>query len=413
MSDIRNYAFVTAAYWVFTLTDGALRMLVLLYFHSLGFTPLDLAFLFLLYEAMGIVTNFLGGWLAAKYGLRMTLLAGLMLQIIALLVMSAVRPDWLASFSLAYVMAAQALSGVAKDLTKMSSKSAVKLVVSVEAQGLLFHWGALLTGSKNTLKGFGFLLGGVMLNWLGFQVSMWSMAGTLGLVLAGLAMGFSGDLGKAKEITRRDLFAKRWEINYLSAARVFLFAARDVWFVVGVKVFLYSELGWSFTEVAAFMAIWVIGYGAVQAMAPRLLRSTHDISSAVRGAVRWGGILAIIPGIMALLLGSTFSTALPPAMIVLAGIYLFGIIFALNSAIHSYLIVAFADRERVSMDVGFYYMANAVGRFIGTLLSGVVFQFHGLGACLWVSATFVAMAVLLTLPLRQAEAVGSESENLT
>ena len=401
MSDVRNYAAVTASYWGFTLTDGALRMLVLLHFHTLGFSPLDLAFLFLLYEAMGVLTNFLGGWLGAKYGLRATLFAGLTLQIFALTAMSAVQPHWLASFSLAYVMATQALSGIAKDLTKMSSKSAVKLMVNEDAQGLLFRWVAFLTGSKNALKGLGFLLGGVMLAYLGFQGALWLMASVLFVIVIALALFFTGNLGKTKEIRRRDLFAKRREINLLSAARIFLFASRDVWFVVGVPIFLHSELGWSFAQVGGFLAFWIMGYGAVQAMAPNFLRRTTGPRSAARSAVFWGSLLAVVPAVLAIFMSdSNFSPVSSPA-IMTAGIYLFGIVFALNSSLHSYLIVAYADRERVSMDVGFYYMANAAGRFIGTLLSGLLYHFHSLPACLWVSAVFVTIAVLFAIPLRK------------
>jgi len=400
MTDLRNYAIVTAAYWGFTLTDGALRMLVLLHFHGLGFTPLDLAILFLLYEAMGILTNLLGGWLGAKFGLRLTLIAGLSLQIVALFTMSAVQPDWLLSMSLIYVMAAQALSGIAKDLTKMSSKSAVKLVIDDQVQGQLFRWVALLTGSKNALKGIGFLLGGVMLGHLGFQGSMWLMASALASVLILFSISFRGTLGKAKALRRRDLFAKQREINLLSAARLFLFAARDIWFVVGVPIFLYSELGWSFTEVGGFLAIWVIGYGAIQACAPTLLRKANSVRAAARSATIWGTLLISIPVIMAFLLQNPGATPLTAGQIVIVGIYLFGAVFALNSSIHSYLIVAFADRNQVSMDVGFYYMANAAGRFMGTFLSGLVFQLFGLSACLWVSAALISLAVLFAIPLR-------------
>ena len=400
MTDLRNYAIVTAAYWGFTLTDGALRMLVLLHFHGLGFTPLDLAILFLLYEAMGILTNLLGGWLGAKFGLRLTLIAGLSLQIVALFTMSAVQPDWLLSMSLIYVMAAQALSGIAKDLTKMSSKSAVKLVIDDQVQGQLFRWVALLTGSKNALKGIGFFLGGVMLGHLGFQGSMWLMASALASVLILFSISFKGTLGKAKALRRRDLFAKQREINLLSAARLFLFAARDIWFVVGVPIFLYSELGWSFAKVGGFLAIWVIGYGAIQACAPTLLRKANSVRAAARSAAIWGTLLISIPVIMAFLLQNPGATPLTAGQIVIVGIYLFGAVFALNSSIHSYLIVAFADRNQVSMDVGFYYMANAAGRFMGTFLSGLVFQLFGLGACLWVSAALISLAVLFAIPLR-------------
>ncbi|MDX1738742.1 MAG: MFS transporter, partial [Alphaproteobacteria bacterium] len=162
MQDIKSYIGVTFAYWGFTISDGALRMLVLLHFHQLGYTPLDLAYLFLLYEFMGVVTNLVGGWIAARLGLRSTLIGGLAVQVFALLMLSMLEPSWTHSVSLAYVMVAQALSGIAKDLTKMSSKSAVKLTAHPEDNLLerrLFKWVSFLTGSKNALKGFGFFVG--------------------------------------------------------------------------------------------------------------------------------------------------------------------------------------------------------------------------------------------------------------
>ncbi|CCQ72081.1 organoarsenical effux MFS transporter ArsJ [Magnetospira sp. QH-2] len=409
MADIKNYAAVTAAYWAFTLTDGALRMLVLLHFHKLGYTPLDLAFLFLLYEAMGIVTNFFGGWIGARFGLRVTLFAGLAIQIIALLLLSAVSPDWALAFSVAWVMGAQALSGVAKDLTKMSSKSAVKLVVKEQenTQGLLFKWVALLTGSKNALKGLGFLLGGVLLTWLGFQLSLYAMAGMLAVVLLLAVTSIRGALGKAKQIKKKDLFSKTREINFLSAARIFLFASRDVWFVVGVPVFLTSTLGWSFDQVGGFMAAWVIGYGIVQAMVPRLLKNTTGAEEGARAAKIWGGLLAVLPAVIALGLSpdllARVGVVIPDAWgayVLIGGLLIFGLVFAVNSAVHSYLIVAYSDHDKVALNVGFYYMANAVGRLGGTLLSGLVFQYWGLTACLWTSAGLVGLAVGLTLPLR-------------
>lgn len=402
-SDGRTYAAVTAAYWAFTLTDGALRMLVLLHFHRLGFTPLDIAVLFLLYEAMGIVTNFLGGWIGARYGLKITLFSGLAVQIAALLMLSQTDSAWTMLFSVGFVMTAQALSGIAKDLTKMSSKSAVKLVVASEAEGLLFKWVAILTGSKNALKGVGFLLGGVMLQWLDFAPSLYLMAGMLAVVLGASLLTVTADLGKAKQkIAKRDLFAKSREINFLSAARIFLFASRDVWFVVGVPVFLYDRLGWSFDRVGLFMAIWVVGYGIVQAAVPRFLRNTRDVGGAARGAALWGGLLALLPALIAAGLTPDLLPALPlpaPSVILIGGLLIFGVVFAVNSALHSYLIVAYSDADKVALNVGFYYMANAVGRFAGTLLSGLVYQLAGLTATLWVSAGMVAVAVLFTLPL--------------
>jgi len=416
MADVRNYISVTAAYWAFTLTDGALRMLVLLHFHGLGYSPLDIAFLFLLYEAMGIVTNFFGGWIGARFGLRITLFAGLAVQIFALIMLSQTDPAWALAFSVAYVMCAQALSGVAKDLTKMSSKSAVKLVVKGEGQGLLFKWVALLTGSKNALKGLGFFLGGFLLQVLGFQWALWSMAIMLAAVLVLTLATLKADLGKAKQKIRgRELFSKTREINYLSAARIFLFASRDVWFVVGVPVYLYSVFGWSFEGVGAFMAAWVIGYGMVQAGAPKFLKRTEDSGSGAQAAKLWGAVLAVLPALIALGMAWTTGaeTGTTPGLapfVLVGGLLIFGVVFAMNSAVHSFLIVAYSDADKVALNVGFYYMANAVGRLGGTLLSGLVYQQAGLEACLWTSAALVALAVALTLPLGGRRAVEEAAE---
>ena len=404
MSDLRNYSVVTGAYWAFTLTDGALRMLVLLHFHRLGFTPFELATLFLLYEAMGVVTNFLGGWLGARFGLRVTLIAGLAVQICALLMLSATDPAWTVAGSVAYVMVAQALSGVAKDLTKMSSKSAVKLVS--DGEGQLFRWVALLTGSKNALKGVGFFIGGALLSWLGFAVALWAMAGLLAAILALVLTAMNGDLGRAKKKPKPgDLFYKSREINFLSAARIFLFAARDVWFVVGVPVYLYDQAGWSFNAVAGFMALWVIGYGAVQAGVPKILPGLDGLLAGARAVRRWGVALLALPAALAVLLapgdlGLTLGLEGGETVwLLVGGLLVFGGVFAVNSAVHSYLIVAYSDSDKVALNVGFYYMANAAGRLMGTFLSGLLFQWGGLGLALWSSAGLVLLATVLTVPL--------------
>ena len=404
MNDIKSYTAVTGAYWGFTLTDGALRMLVLLHFHSLGFSPVDLAFLFLLYEATGVLTNFFGGWIGAKHGLKLTLFTGLVIQISALLMLSAVQPDWVLIASVIYIMLAQALSGIAKDLTKMSSKSAVKLLVKENDQGLLFKWVALLTGSKNALKGAGFFLGGILLQLLGFQVALWSMAGMLVIILLSALGLVKADMGRAKnKITSRELFSKTREINFLSGARVFLFSSRDVWFVVGVPVFLASQFDWHFDQIGGFMAVWVIGYGIVQASAPKLLKNTSDTASGAAAAKFWGVLLGLIAlaisaGLIPAVSGEMASGS-AARIIFIGGLLLFGMVFAINSSVHSFLIVAYSDNDTVALDIGFYYMANAAGRLLGTFLSGWVFQFYGLAACLLVSALMVSLAVLFTLPL--------------
>jgi len=396
----KSYAIVTASYWGFTLTDGALRMLVLLHFHSLGFSPLNLAFLFLLYEFCGVLTNLLGGWVGSRIGLKVTLYTGLALQIIALLMLSMVNPQWAMSLSVSYVMASQALSGIAKDLTKMSSKSAVKLVVN-GGEGALFKWVAILTGSKNALKGVGFMLGGVSLTWLGFTHSLWLMAAALGLVLLAAMIFLNQDMGKSKKKVKfTQLFSKSREINWLSASRFFLFASRDVWFVVALPVFLKSQLSWSFNQVGSFMAAWVIAYGIVQASAPRLI-GYHRPG---RSAARWVGLLTLVTASLAAAIMLDFH----PVASIFIGLGIFGIVFAVNSAVHSYLILTFTSDDQVALNVGFYYMANAWGRLIGTLLSGLMFIFGGLAACLWTSAVMLLAAFIMTLPLRNTQdSVGS------
>lgn len=398
--DVRSYALVTASYWGFTLTDGALRMLVLLHFHELGYTAVNLAFLFLLYEFCGILTNLFGGWIGARFGLRLTLFVGLALQIAALLMLSLVQPTWVAWASVAYVMASQALSGVAKDLTKMSSKSAVKLIVKGDAetenQSLLFKWVAILTGSKNALKGLGFLLGGVLLGSLGFVYSLWLMAAALAVVLVASIGLLKTDMGKTKEKVKfSQLFAKSREINVLSVARLFLFASRDVWFVVGLPIFLASQLGWSFAGVGGFLAAWVIAYGVVQAAAPRWVNRTGGAAGGARSAQLWGFLLAAVSGLLAMALQFNFY----PSASILIGLAVFGVVFAVNSSVHSYLILAYTDSDKVALNVGFYYMANACGRLLGTLLSGVVFLWGGLPGCLWTSTLLVLLAAGLTLLL--------------
>lgn len=393
MADLKSYSIVTMAYWGFTITDGALRMLVLLNFHAMGYSPLELAYLFLLYEAMGILTNFIGGWVGARFGLRLTLFSGLFLQIMAL-TMLAFLPDTIpAASAVIYIMITQAMSGCAKDLTKMSSKSAVKLVVPSDGDSLLFKWVSILTGSKNALKGAGFFVGGFLLSTVGFFNGLMIMAVGLLIILILCAILLTQELGKSKvKIKRRELVFKSRSINLLSAARIFLFASRDVWFVVGLPVFLSSVAWWSFDQTGAFMAIWVIGYGIIQALVPKILKRTNDSQTAVLSATKWGWGLSVIPLLILLMMNMMPGENI---ILMLVGLLIFGTVFAFNSSLHSYLIVALSDHDKVSLNVGFYYMANAIGRFMGTLLSGLVYQFYGLSACLGVSSIMIIISVIL------------------
>ncbi len=400
--EINQYLLVTGNYWGFTLTDGALRMLVVLHFHQLGYSPLAIAMLFLFYEFFGVVTNLMGGWLGARIGLNRTMNSGLALQVIALLMLAG--PAEL--LSVPYVMAAQALSGIAKDLNKMSAKSSIKLLAGSGQQRTLYRWVAMLTGSKNALKGAGFFLGGALLAGLGFQSALLLMAAALTVMLVGSLLTLKRDLGKAKHKPRfSDIFSKSRAVNSLSAARLFLFGARDVWFVVALPVFLSTQLDWAHTEVGGFLALWIIGYGIVQGFAPHLTGKASGQVPDGRAALRWAAALALVPALIALGIDDpllrarlpTLNLALEP--VIIGGLLLFGALFAVNSSLHSYLIISYAKEDGVSLDVGFYYMANAMGRLIGTLLSGWLFQAYGLAACLLVSSLFLCVAALISMGL--------------
>ncbi len=392
---VKQYLIVTGNYWSFTLTDGALRMLVVLYFHQLGYSPFEVAMLFLFYEVFGVITNLIGGWLGARLGLNVIMNLGLAIQIAALS-MLLVPVEGL---TVVWVMAAQALSGIAKDLNKMSAKSSIKNLVPSGQDQRLFRWVAVLTGSKNTLKGVGFFLGGLLLNLLGFYSAVLTMAIALSFVWLISLVLLKPDQTKVENNEENkeknkpkftDIFSKSSAINTLSAARLFLFGARDVWFVVALPVYLSQVLGWSHSQVGAFFALWIIAYGGVQSIAPSLISTTGRLV-----VVQWAGILVMVT---ALLTASVMSGYLMPHILI-AGLIIFGVVFAINSSLHSFLIVNFAQADNISMDVGFYYMANACGRLLGTVLSGLIYQLHGLQACLIASTAFLAIATLISINL--------------
>ncbi|USR78384.1 organoarsenical effux MFS transporter ArsJ [Photobacterium damselae] len=389
-ANVRQYMLVTFNYWNFTVTDGALRMLVVLYFHQLGYSPLEIASLFLFYEFFGVITNLIGGWLGAKLGLNRTMNIGLALQIIALS-MLAVPTDML---TVIWVMLAQAISGIAKDLNKMSAKSAIKTLVPSGEQGALYKWIAILTGSKNALKGAGFFLGGFLLSWLGFSGAVIAMAGVLLAVFILSLCYLKGDLGKAKQKMKfSQIFSKSPSVNILSAARMFLFGARDVWFVIALPIYLGQVFGWDHLWVGGFLALWIIGYGIVQTLAPKVTGKAQGKTPDGRAAMGWAGLLATVTALIALLVAFNLS----PQITIVLGLMIFGAIFAVNSSLHSYLIVSYAKEDGVSLDVGFYYMANAMGRLMGTLLSGWVYQTQGFVACLWVSVVFLVLTTIISV----------------
>ena len=397
--DVRQYLLVTFNYWNFTITDGALRMLVVLHFHALGYQSLEIAMLFLFYEFFGVVTNLVGGWVGARIGLNRTMNAGLALQILSLCLL-AVPSQWL---SVPLVMFAQALSGIAKDLNKMSAKTSIKKLVSGGQQGRLYKWVAILTGSKNALKGAGFFIGGALLSLAGFRFAVLAMASVLAAVFSLSLLWLDKGMGKAKNKAKfSQIFSGQRSINILSAARMFLFGSRDVWFVVALPVYLSSVFDWSHSETGGFMATWVIGYGLVQGMAPKITGNQAGRLS----AIVWAAVLLTV----SVLVATGIQWQWHPRFTIVAGLLVFGAVFAINSSLHSYLIVSYAREDGASMDVGFYYMANAMGRLIGTVLSGLMFGIGGLSICLWISSLFIALTVLisLALPCHQFEAATPE-----
>jgi MFS family permease len=397
-TQVKQYLIITGNYWAFTITDGALRMLVVLYFHQLGYSPLSIAMLFLFYEIFGIVTNLIGGWLGARLGLNKTMNIGLALQIIALMML--IVPSGL--LTIVYVMTAQALSGIAKDLNKMSAKSAIKLLVPEGSDQKLYQWVAILTGSKNTLKGVGFFLGGLLLSVLGFSGAIALMAAMLAIVWLFSVLKLKEDLGKAKNKPKfKDVLSKSRAINLLSAARLFLFAARDVWFVIALPVFLAAEFSWSHAWVGGFIASWVILYGCVQTLAPKITAKASGQVPNGQDAAKWGALLLIVPSAMA----AALITGLPSVWVIIGGLAAFAILFAINSSLHSFLIVDMADKDGVSLDVGFYYMANAGGRLLGTVLSGWVFQAYGMVYCLIISAIFIALSAFFAAMISPTKTV--------
>jgi len=404
---IRNYLVITAGYWGFTITDGAIRMLVVLYFHQIGYSPFEIAMLFLFYEFFGVVTNLVGGWLGARIGLNKTMHMGMALQVLALGMLTV--PDaWL---TVGYVMLAQALSGIAKDLNKMSAKASVKLMLpdnDAQGESRLFKWVAVLTGSKNSLKGAGFFIGGLLLSLVGFRYALFILAGSLFILLLITMVLLPDEIGKTTSKAKfSQIFSRSAAINWLSAARFFLFGSRDVWFVVALPVFLGASLEWSHTEVGAFLALWVIGYGFVQAAAPRLLKTTHSGRGPDGASARlWVFMLALLPAVIAIGLQQGYDAG----AVLMTGLALFGFVFAVNSAIHSYLILSYSDHDKVSMNVGFYYMANAGGRLIGTVLSGWAYQVWGLIGCLWLSCAFIISAGLLSLALPTTKPTHAQDE---
>lgn len=382
---------ITIPYLIFSVTDGATRMLVILHFHSLGFSPAQIAALFLFYEIAGIFTNFLGGWIGSHLGLNITFLSGLSLQLVAMFMMTVSDSQ----LSVLYVMSAQGLAGISKDLVKISSKSSLKVIAPKGDDTTLFKWVSLLTGSKNSFKGIGYLLGGIMMSQLGIQHAMIAMMFVLSIATVVTFYYIPRDIGKTKtKVKFKSLFSKSPEINVLSGARFFLFGSRDIWFVVGLPVFLTEVLSWKYEFVGIFLGSWIIGYGIAQTLVPKFFDGkTLSTSMGTKSVSLWAaGLMSFPLGIVL-----AFTAGVPQGYALVGGLLAYGIFFAVNSIIHSYLVLFYSDKEKAASDVGFYYMANSAGRLVGSLLSGWVYQTQGLIGCLLLSCCFLASASVISL----------------
>jgi predicted MFS family arabinose efflux permease len=137
----------------------------------------------------------------------------------------------------------------------------------------------------------------------------------------------------------------------------------------------------------------VIGYGLIQSLAPTLIKRFGSGQPPRSQTVRfWTTSLIAVPALIAIAL----QLNLPANLVIISGLLIFGVVFAFNSSVHSYLVLAFTDDDKVALNVGFYYMANSGGRLAGTVLSGLVYQFAGLVGCLWVSTALVLAAAVIT-----------------
>jgi len=387
-SGAADYLLVTLSYLAFTLTDGAMRMLVLLHLHAQGETAWGLALILLPYEAAGVFTNLLSGFLGARFGLKPILTVGLLLQAGACLLLAA-DP---ARLSITYVALTQILSGVAKDFVKNSAKSYVKALQPENQGARLFRWVAWMTGSKNAMKGVGFFAGGALLGWVGFSGTNLGLGGALIAASAFSAVTLPSIKGRANA-RLRGVVLHDTSVLWLSGARLFLFGSRDTWFAVALPLFLASA-GWPSITVGAVLAGWVVCYGAVQAFTPSLTRASNTRAASASTA-RWtlSLLLPLAPAALALwFLPNIASTAT-----VLLAVSIYGVFFAVTSSLHSWLIVAAHDGEKLPERVGFYYAANAAGRLVGTACSGALFSAfpspeRGMAACIGASCCAAIIA---------------------
>lgn len=402
------FAIISVSYLLFTITDGAVRMIVLLHAYQQQFSALDVAIMFSMYEAAGIITNLAAGMLGARWGIKTTLLWGLTVQLFGLGMLFGWQEDWSKAEAIIYVTASQMLCGVAKDLTKLGGKTVTKLVTPEGKNSSLFKLVSLITGWKNSLKGAGYFLGAATVG-VNYYMSLGILCGLVVAAMPWAIIGLSNQLGRTRKenVSFSQLFNNNHNINTLSLSRVFLFASRDLWFEVPLPFFLRSAesgIGWSRALTGAFLAIFIIVYGQVQSWTPQVvLQPLRQSPPDKYGAFWWAASLVVPLSILGgIMLGTgIYGPGVDPAPAIVAItvlLYSFCVLFAVNSAIHSYLIVRYAQSDKVAMQVGVYYASNALGRLVGTMLSGVLYTYAGdtveerFGVCLFSSVLFALIS---------------------
>ena len=415
MFHVRNMYMSSIAYVVFTLTDGGARTIVLLHAHQLGFNAIEIALMFALYELMGVATNLAGGFFGSQHGLRFTVMLSLVLQLVGFTALACTgtvfgelkdATDSVRFEAFWWIASCQALNGIAKDLMKLAGKSTPKLVTGPNENSKLFKLVAYLTGMKNSMKGLGYFVGGLLLAGTGYVGALAIMGGFIAILAPFSWIYLDSDLGIAKKRPKcSQVFNKNRNVNILSGARFFLFGSRDIWFEVAAPLFLAAApLDWSDGSVGGFMAGYTIIYGQFQALTAtafkteKLKRNPNN-----RDVVILAMICAVLPAALGGLLYVIRDHITATQVVLIMGVALYAIVFAANSSVHSFMIVLYSNRDKVAMDLGFYYMANAGGRLVGTVASGFVFYHtkseYGLSVCLWISSAFLLGAALVSMLL--------------
>mmetsp|Transcript_19708 Transcript_19708/g.29246 ORF Transcript_19708/g.29246 Transcript_19708/m.29246 type:complete len:265 (+) Transcript_19708:113-907(+) len=202
---LRPFVIISSSYLLFTITDGAARLIVLLHAYNKSFSAFEVALMFTLYELAGVVTNLLAGIMGAKWGIKVTLLTGLLLQLVSYGLLFGWQDDWSKEQAILYVTMAQMWGGVAKDLTKLGGKTITKLVTPEEQETKLFKLVSLITGWKNSLKGVGYFLGSALLQ-ISYELALSVMMCLIVAAIPWALFGLDRSLGTAKKDER---FIKR------------------------------------------------------------------------------------------------------------------------------------------------------------------------------------------------------------